>query len=190
MAQNRSALLASLPNLLTASRIVSAPLLAFAVLVADAPRMAAALVFLAGLSDLLDGTVARARGQASDLGQVLDPIADKILIVTALLLLLAARSLEGAGAWAVLIIVWRELLISGLREYLRLRGFPAPVTTLAKFKTAAQYSSVILLFAARVPFQYSAALSGSGTVLLWAAAALTLYTGADYLWHAWRQSWK
>jgi cardiolipin synthase (CMP-forming) len=190
MAQNRSALLAFLPNLLTASRIVAAPLLALAVLAAQAPRMAAVLVLFAALSDLLDGMVARASGQVSDLGEVLDPIADKILVVTALLLLLAERSVQGAGVWAVLTIVWRELLISGLREYVRLRGFPAPVSSLAKFKAAAQYLSVILLFAARIPSQYSAALSEAGAVLLWAAAALTLYTGADYLWHAWRQSWK
>ncbi len=179
----------SLPNILTASRIGVAPLLAFAVLSEPVPWFAASLVVWAALSDFLDGVIARASGQTSGLGAILDPIADKIFILTALLLLLADGILRGVHAWAVLIVVWRELLISDLRDSARLQGFGAPVSSLAKFKTALQFSSAIVLFASRVSSRYSEVLSDGGIGLLWAAAGLTLYTGAVYIWHAWRKTW-
>lgn len=190
MDQNRSTPGASLPNILTASRIAAAPLLAFTVLVADAPRLAATLVLLAALTDFFDGALARANRQITSLGAILDPIADKIFVVTALLVLLAEGALKGLSVWAILIIVWRELLISGLRDYTRFLGFPAPVSSLAKVKTGLQFSAVILLFIARVPSLNSEIISDAGTGLLWAAAGFTLYTGADYLWQAWRRAWK
>lgn len=190
MVLNRSAHPASLPNALTASRIAAAPLLAFAALTGQSPWIAAAIVLFAAITDLLDGMVARARGEMSELGAVLDPIADKIFVITALFLLVAGGMLKGVAVIAVLIILWRELLISGLRDYARFVGFPAPVSRLAKVKTAAQFASLFLLYAARVPSRDSEALAEAGGGLLWVASGLTLYTGGNYLWHAWRQTWK
>jgi CDP-diacylglycerol--glycerol-3-phosphate 3-phosphatidyltransferase len=188
MDRNRPAL--SPPNLLTASRIAAAPLLAWAVLTAQSRLLAAGLVLAAALTDLLDGAIARSTGRVSELGAVLDPVADKIFILTALALLLAEGLLSGVNASAVLIILWRELLISGLRDYARSQGLPASVSPLAKAKAAAQFFAAILLFASRVPGRNAQALLDAGIGLLWAAAGLALYTGADYLWRAWRQSWK
>lgn len=181
----------TLPNLFTALRIASAPMLALAVFSenVDQPKWVAAAILLFGtLTDLVDGPLARSTNQVSELGVILDPIADKILIVTALFLLCADGRLQGASLWPVLIIFWRELLISGLREYDK--RFRVLVSVPAKWKTAMQFSAAIFLFAARVPSHMSDALFAGGTVLLWVAAALTLYTGLAYIGQVWRQSWK
>jgi cardiolipin synthase (CMP-forming) len=190
MEQKRFERVTSVPNLLTASRIVAAPLLAFAVLAALPPYLAAALVVVAALTDFIDGRLARAGLDVSGMGAVLDPIADKIFIVTALILLLAEGVLTGINVWAVLIILWREFLISGLRDYARIQGASLPVTPLAKGKTAMQFASVIFLFAARVSWGNAETMFYAGAALLWTAAALTLYTGVDYLRRTWRQAWK
>jgi cardiolipin synthase len=89
-----------------------------------------------------------------------------------------------------LIILWREILISSLRDDARFEGHRASVSPVAKFKTAAQFFAVILLFASNVPSGKAGLLLDAGTCLLWASAGLALYTGADYLFHAWRGSWK
>jgi CDP-diacylglycerol--glycerol-3-phosphate 3-phosphatidyltransferase len=188
--RTRSASIFLLPNLLSASRIAAAPVLAWVVLTAQAPALAVAIVVAAALTDLLDGVAARATGQVSELGAVLDPIADKIFILTALWLLWGEVIIRGLSAWAVLIILWREILISGLRDYARFEGLSASVSPVAKLKTAAQLSTVVLLFAARVPSWKPDLLLGTGTDLLWVSAGLALYTGADYFLHAWRGSWK
>ena len=188
--RNRSAGIFSLPNLLSASRIAAAPTLAWAVLMAQAPPLAVGIVVAAALTDFLDGLVARATGQASDFGAVLDPIADKIFVLTALWLLWGDGVIHGLNAWAVLIILWREILIAGLRDYARFAGLRASVSPVAKLKTAAQFSAVILLFASRIPSWNLRLVVDAGTGLLWASAGLALYTGADYLLRAWRGSWK
>jgi cardiolipin synthase len=188
--RNRSTSLFLLPNLLSAARIATGPLLAWAVLTAQAPRLAVAIVIAAALSDLLDGLAARATGQVSEIGAVLDPIADKFFVLTALWLLWGESLIRGSTAWAVLIILWREVLISGLRDYARFGGLQASVSPVAKLKTSAQFSAVILLFASRVPYWKPDPLFEVGTGLLWASAGLALYTGGDYLLRAWRRSWK
>jgi cardiolipin synthase len=190
MGLNRSPHRLTLPNVLTTSRIAAAPFLAAAVLVTDMPIAASGIVIFAALTDMLDGSLARAMNQASTVGVILDPIADKIFMLTAFFLLCADGTLRGIALWPALIIIWRELLISGLREYRSGIGLRISVSRSAKLKTAIQFSSVISLFLARVPSQASEIFLESGTFLLWAAAALTLYTGADYAWQAWRQSWK
>lgn len=187
--RNRSSIL-SLPNLLSASRIVAAPVLAWAVLTARAPALAVGIVFTAALTDFFDGLVARFTGQGSDFGAVLDPIADKIFILTALWLLWGEGVIRGLSAWAVLIILWREILIAGLRAHARLEGLRASVSPVAKFKTAAQFFAVILLFASHIPSWNPGLLLDAGSGLLWASAGLALYTGGDYLFRAWRGSWK
>jgi CDP-diacylglycerol--glycerol-3-phosphate 3-phosphatidyltransferase len=169
---------------------VAAPVLAWVVLTAQAPVLAVAIVVAAALTDLLDGLAARATGQVSELGAVLDPIADKIFILTALWLLWGEGTIRGLSAWAVLIILWREILVSGLRDYARSEGLSAAVSPVAKLKTAAQFSTVVLLFASRVPPWKPDLLLCAGTDLLWLSACLALYTVADYSLHAWRGSWK
>jgi CDP-diacylglycerol--glycerol-3-phosphate 3-phosphatidyltransferase len=188
--RNRSTSLFLLPNLLSAARIATGPVLAWAVLTAQAPGLALAIVVAAAVSDFLDGLAARATGQVSELGAVLDPIADKIFVLTALWLLWGESLIRGSTAWAVLIILWREVLISGLRDYARFEGLQASVSSVAKLKTATQFSAVVLLFASRVPYWKPGLLFEAGTALLWVSAGLALYTGADYLLRAWRGSWK
>lgn len=187
--RNRSSIL-SLPNLLSASRLAAAPLLAWAALVAETPLLAAGIVVAAALTDLLDELAARATGQVSELGAVLDPIADKVFVLTALWLLWGQSVIHGLSAWAVLIILWREILIASLRAYARFDGHRASVSPLAKLKTAAQYFALILLFASTVPSWKAGLLLDAGIGLLWVSASLALYTGGDYLFRAWRGSWK
>jgi CDP-diacylglycerol--glycerol-3-phosphate 3-phosphatidyltransferase len=192
MDQNRNRLspLFLLPNLLSMFRLAAAPMLAWAVIAWQTPAIAIGIVIAAALTDLLDGHCARATGQVSEVGAVLDPIADKIFILTALSLLWGESIIRGANAWAVLIILWREVLISGLRDYARFEGHQAPVSRVAKFKTASQFSAVVLLFASRVPSFQPDLLLEAGTGLLWVSAGLAIYTGADYLWRAGRGTWK
>ena len=188
--ENRPTSLFLLPNVLSASRIAGAPVLAWAVLSAQAPALALAIVAAAALADLLDGLAARATGQVSEFGAVLDPIADKIFILTALWLLWGDGVIRGSSAWAALIILWREILISGLRDYARFEGLPASVSAVAKLKTAAQFTAALLLFGSRLQFLEPDRLLQAGIYLLWVSAGLALYTGADYLLRAWRGSWK
>ncbi len=189
MHQSRSRVL-TLPNALSASRIAAAPLLAWAVLTGQPPGFAAGLVAAAGLTDLLDGIAARGLGEVSELGAILDQAADKTFILTALWLLWGEGVIGGATAWPALIVLWREIMVSGLRDYARQRGAGAQVSRLAKAKTGAQFFAVILLFSSRVPFSGAEACLQAGAGLIWAAAGLALYTGADYFWRAWRQTWK
>ena len=188
--KNRFSSFFLLPNLLSMFRFAAAPMLAWAVLVSQTPALAIGIVLAAALTDLLDGHCARAIGQVSELGGVLDPIADKIFILTALSLLWSEGVIRGASAWAVLIILWREVLISSLRDYARFEGHQVPVSRVAKFKTASQFCTVVLLFASRVPSLQPDLLLEAGTCLLWISAGLALYTGADYLLRAGRGSWK
>ncbi len=190
MDKNRSSPLILLPNLLSMFRLVAAPVLAWSVLLSQTPAVAIGIVLAAALTDFLDGHCARATGQVSELGAVLDPIADKTFILTALSLLWGESIIRGPNAWAVLIILWREVLISGLRDYARFEGHQASVSRVAKFKTASQFSAVVLLFASRVPSLQPDLLLEAGTDLLWVSAGLALYTGADYLLRLGRGSWK
>jgi cardiolipin synthase (CMP-forming) len=180
----------SLPNLLTASRIAAAPALAFAVLAGQPPELAAGIAAAAAATDLFDGAVARLQGKTSRFGAILDPIADKVFILTAFVLLIAAGTLGGFAIWAVLIVLWREIIVAALRDFARLQAQAASVSWLGKIKTVAQFLAVIALFASRVPGPGSGFLFEAGAGLLWAAAGLALYSGADYLWRARRRSWK
>jgi cardiolipin synthase (CMP-forming) len=180
----------SLPNLLTGSRIAAAPLLAFTVLAGQPPEFAAGVALAAAATDLFDGAVARLQGRTSEFGAGLDPIADKVFILTALMLLIAAGTLRGAAVWAALILLWRETIVTGLRGCALTHGQAAPVSSAAKIKTAAQFLAVIALFGARASWPGSEALVYAGVGLLWVAAGFALYSGADYLWRSGRRSWK
>lgn len=170
-------------TLLTTARMLS--VIPFAALfLANAPwnMKAAFVVFvLAALTDFLDGFIARRRGEVSALGAALDPLADKLLIAAALFLLARNGVIRDAGIFAALIILLREILVGGLREALAQQGNSLPVTSLAKAKTAAQLVAVGFLLAAAPGGFADPRLAPLADGFLWLAAALTLWTGADYV---------
>jgi cardiolipin synthase len=178
---------ASIPNLLTYGRIAAVPLLAAALVVfpGDTGRwIAAGLFAAASITDFLDGYLARRLKQQSALGRMLDPIADKLLVGITLLMLVYDGTLSGVGIWAALIILGREIVVSGLREFLAELNVLLHVSWLAKWKTVVQ---MVALFGLLVGPALDPLLGTDGvllwgaSVLLWIAAALTLYTGFDYL---------
>lgn len=184
-------MLSDLPNVLTLLRIVAVPLLVGLVMWrTPATDASACVVFvLAGITDYLDGHLARARRQQSDLGRMLDPIADKLLVGASLMVLAASQRLPYGGLYAAIAILLREIFVSGLREYLGGVRITLPVTRLAKWKTGLQMVAIGMLLAgdetARLlGLNLPVALLGS--VVLWAAAAATLITGWDYLTSALR----
>jgi cardiolipin synthase len=180
-------MLSDLPNVLTLSRIAVIPVLV--VLAAlrrpDADVLACALFSLAGITDYFDGKLARNRGQASDLGRMLDPIADKLLVGATLMMLIGLNRMSAAGLYPAIIIMLREILVSGLREYLAGISVGLPVTRLAKWKTGFQMGALGTLLAgdsgAVVLHLSWLPVTAIGEGMLWVAALLTLMTGWDYL---------
>ena len=180
-------MLTDLPNLLTLSRIAAIPLLiALVAFHTPATNCAACVVFgLAGLTDYLDGRLARGRSQTSDIGRMLDPIADKLLVAATLMLLVGQGRLSTLGLYPAIVIMLREILVSGLREYLAGLRIGLPVTTLSKWKTGVQMGALGTLLAgddtAAILHISFLPVSNIGEIMLWAAACLTLWTGWDYL---------
>ena len=176
-----------LPNILTLSRILAVPLLVALLWPADADRawslgylLAFGLYCLMGITDYFDGYLARAQGTVSKLGIFLDPIADKIMVGAVILILCANRNIQGAHIIAALVILLREIAVSGLREFLAGLRISVPVSRLAKWKTALQLVSLgALILAGGLP--HIAFIQMFGLVTLWAAAIITLVTGWDYL---------
>ena len=178
----------SLPNILTYGRIAAVPVvvgLLFWHGFFAGPlwlRWVALAVFIAaGVTDFLDGYFARIWGQVSSLGRMLDPIADKLLVASCLLMLSADETIRGWTLFAAVIILCREILVSGLREYLAELRVGVPVTRLAKWKTSAQLVAVGFLVAGEAGDQVIPMVSQIGVWLLWLSAMLTLYTGYDYM---------
>ncbi len=171
------------PNLLTYGRILAVPLVAGALLWnTDASRWVAFGLFtLAAITDFFDGWLARAWRQQSALGRMLDPIADKLLVAGVLLMLTANGTIDHAHVWAAFIILLREVLVSGLREFLGQLQVSVPVTWLAKWKTAIQLVAIGLLIIGPAVEAYVPHAVNIGLVGLWVAALLTLYTGYDYM---------
>jgi cardiolipin synthase len=174
--------LTSLPNLLTLSRIAAVPLVVgLLYMPGNEARWCACVLFsAAGVTDWLDGHMARRWQQQSDIGRFLDPIADKLLVAATLLMLTAGGRLPTGALLPALVILCRELLVSGLREYLAGLRVGLPVSRLAKWKTFIQMLAIGFLIVgnagpAVIPVK---AIGGS---LLWLAAILTLITGYDYL---------
>ncbi len=180
-------MLTDLPNVLTLSRIAAIPLLVVLVAVRTpvADLMACIVFSAAAITDYFDGKLARERQQLSDLGRMLDPIADKLLVGAALMMLVGTARLSEAGLYPAIVIMLREILVSGLREYLAGVRVGLPVTRLAKWKTGFQMGALGTLLAGNA----SAVLlhmpwlpvSLIGETMLWVAALLTLVTGWDYL---------
>ncbi len=177
----------ALPNLLTYGRIAAVPAVVAAMYWQDILQgglwlrwVALAIFIVAGVTDILDGYLARMWGQQSNFGRMLDPIADKLLVSSCLLMLAADGTIRGWSLWAAIVILCREILVSGLREYLAELRVSVPVTQLAKWKTTLQLVSVGFLLAGEAGDEIVPVVSLTGLVLLWLSALLTLYTGWDY----------
>lgn len=175
-------MLTSLPNLLTLSRIAVLPLLVGAFYL-DSPwsNMVACAVFAgASLTDYLDGWLARTYQQTSSLGRFLDPVADKIMVAVALMMLVADARITGLMVLPALVILCREILVSGLREFLAELQVGLPVSRLAKWKTAIQMIAISFLLLGDAGPSWLP-VTRIGEISLWLAAGLTLITGYDYL---------
>ena len=149
----------------------------------DFARWLALFLFIgASVTDYFDGYLARAWQQTSNIGRMLDPIADKLLVSTCLLLLAADtdRTIAGWSLWAAIIILCREILVSGLREYLAALKVSVPVTRLAKWKTTIQMFAIGFLLAGPAGDKIMPHTTEVGITLLWISAIVTLYTGYDY----------
>ncbi len=173
-----------LPNLLTYGRMVAVPVVAACLFAPDdfGMRWLALAVFVtAGITDFFDGYLARVWQQQSSLGRMLDPIADKLLVAASLLMLVADRSITGYSIWAAIVILCREILVSGLREFLAELRVSVPVSTVAKWKTTLQLVAIGFLIAGPAGERLIPGTVDIGLVLLWVAAVLTLYTGWDYM---------
>ena len=176
-----------IPNILTIGRIIIVPIF---VLTFFIPGLFGDLIpfflfILASFTDYLDGLLARFFKEESKLGELLDPIADKIIVSTALILLVMNNTIKNYEVIAAIIILTREILISGLREFLAKASVSMEVTSLSKLKTFLQMLSIALLLTGEsgnklINFQdYNA--QTIGIILLWLSAILTLYTGYDYV---------
>ena len=185
----------ALPNLLTYARIVAVPIVVGCMYWQSILEyglwlrwVALAIFIAAGITDVLDGYVARTYAQQSSFGRMLDPIADKLLVSSCLLMLAADGTIRGWSLWAAIVILCREILVSGLREYLAELRVGVPVTTLAKWKTTAQLVAIGFLLAGDAGDAVVSSVIGVaapyvtmiGLTLLWISALVTLYTGYDY----------
>src|SRR6202051_55836 len=177
----------ALPNILTYARIAAVPVvvgLLYWQNIFDGAlwlRWVALAIFIAaGITDILDGYFARSLGQQSSFGRMLDPIADKLLVASCLLMLAADETIRGWSLWAAIVILCREILVSGLREYLAELRVSVPVTRLAKWKTTAQLVAIGFLLAGQAGDAIIPVVTVTGLTLLWISAIVTLYTGYDY----------
>ena len=177
----------ALPNLLTYGRIVAVPAVVAAMYWQDVLQgglwlrwVALAIFIVAAVTDILDGYFARIWGQQSSFGRMLDPIADKLLVSSCLLMLAADGTIRGWSLWAAIVILCREILVSGLREYLAELRVSVPVTQLAKWKTTLQLVAIGFLLAGAAGDRIVPVVTPAGLTLLWLSALLTLYTGWDY----------
>ena len=167
----------NLPNMLTISRIVVIPVIFLSIYIHNTlwDILAGVLFVVAAVTDYFDGYLARSRNQISLFGRLLDPIADKLLVVAALLIIVANNMVCNISFIPVMVILCREVLVSGLREFLANVKVSMPVTRLAKWKTGFQMTSIgFILFGAYEPFRYI------GEFLLWIAGVLTFITGYEY----------
>ena len=176
-----------IPNILTIGRMILVPVFigTFYLPGAMGNWIPFIIFVLASFTDFLDGLLARLYKEESKLGELLDPIADKIIVASALILLVMDNTIESYEVIAAIIIMIREILISGLREFLAKVQITMPVTDLAKFKTFIQMFAIATLLTGESGNKilnfgdYNA--HSIGIALLWLAAFLTIYTGYDYV---------
>ncbi|SVC35995.1 uncharacterized protein METZ01_LOCUS288849 [marine metagenome] len=176
-----------IPNYLTIGRIIIVPVFVTTFYLPGfyGDIIPFALFLIASFTDFLDGLLARMYKEESELGELLDPIADKIIVATALILLVMNETIQNYEVIAAITILTREILVSGLREFLAKEKIKLPVSNLAKMKTFLQMFAIAILLTGEtgnkiVNFQdYNA--QTIGIILLWLSAFLTLYTGYEYL---------
>jgi cardiolipin synthase (CMP-forming) len=174
----------TLPNILTYGRLMAVPAVAALLFWPEdhwSRWFALAIFIAAGITDYFDGYFARLYAQQSALGRMLDPIADKLLVSASLLMLVADETIGGNHLWAAMVILCREILVSGLREFLAELKVSVPVSRIAKYKTVLQMVAVGFLIAGPAGELVLRGTVAIGLMLLWIAAMLTLYTGWDYL---------
>jgi cardiolipin synthase len=173
-------MLTDLPNLLTLSRIIIIPVLVgLFYLDGDGWRWVSVVLFtLAGVTDYFDGYLARKWAQISAFGRFLDPIADKLLVAAVILMLVATGRIRGLVVLPALVILCREVMVSGLREFLAQVNVGVPVSRLAKWKTALQLIALGILIVGDAAGDWT---QWVGELGLWIAAAITIVTGYDYL---------
>ena len=174
----------NLPNILTYGRVAAVPVVVALLFWPDedwARWSALGVYVVAAITDFFDGYLARAWSQQSSLGRMLDPIADKLRVAAALLMLSADGALAGASLWAAIVILCREILVSGLREYLAELRVSVPVTAVAKWKTTVQLVALGFLIVGPAGEKIFPGVHIVGIGMLWIAAMLTLYTGWDYM---------
>ncbi len=188
----------TIPNILTTLRLFAAPGVAVMFLYFDRPWadwLALVLFVGAALTDYIDGYLARAWGQQTRFGAMLDPIADKAMVLIAIVVITGYSGMKPSLILPATVILFREVCVSGLREYLGAKAGLLAVTRLAKWKTTAQMVAIAVLFlgtgldyvtqsSGKVPLWSGSAATSVGTVLIWIAAALTLVTGIDYFMKA------
>jgi len=172
----------NLPNILTLSRIALIPVMValFYWPSKEANWILVTLFLYASITDFLDGFIARQRSQISTLGRFLDPLADKLLVSAVLLMLVGENRIIGINLIPAVIILCREILVSGLREFLANFQQKIPVSYLAKWKTVFQMVALLALLSGVSPIMHV------GIATLWIAALLTLISGYDYLRHSMR----
>ena len=177
----------ALPNLLTFGRIAAIPAVVACLYWQEIPQhgewlrwVALAIFISAGVTDILDGYFARKYGDFTTFGRMLDPIADKLLVASCLLMLAADGTIRGWSLWAAIVILCREILVSGLREYLAELRVSVPVTKLAKWKTTIQLVAIGFLLAGEAGDLVVPVVTQTGLLLLWISAIFTIYTGWDY----------
>src|SRR5437868_8042680 len=176
----------SLPNTLTYARIAAVPAVVACMYGSDILQgglwlrwVALAIFIAAAITDFFDGYFARMWGQQTTFGRMLDPIADKLLVASCLLMLAANGTIRGWSLWAAIVILCREILVSGLREYLAELRVSVPVTRLAKWKTTAQLVAIGFLLAGQAGDQTIPVVTLTGLTPLWVAASVTACTGHD-----------
>ena len=175
-------MLITISNLITISRIIIIPIILLLIYMQGPVSgwIAFFLFFLAGISDYFDGYIARIRKEISNFGTFLDPIADKLLVSSVILILTSKGIISNFDTIPALIILLREIAVSGFREFLAGIKISLPVSRVAKFKTASQLTALGFLILSEggiiiLPILFF------GKILLWIAGLLTLYTGYDYL---------
>jgi len=173
----------TIPNILTLSRILVIPVLVASFFLEQplGSHVAFVTFALAGITDFFDGYLARATGSVSKIGIFLDPIADKLMVAAVIVMVVYAQWVTDVHVIAAVIIMCRELLVSGLREFLAGAQVSVPVTMLAKWKTTVQMLALGMLVWSKGAAEFGLPAQEIGIAALWVAAVLTLYTGYDYL---------
>jgi CDP-diacylglycerol--glycerol-3-phosphate 3-phosphatidyltransferase len=172
------------PNILTLCRIATAPVLIYLLLVPDpvAAALAAAIFFIATITDFLDGYIARSYGSGTTLGKFLDPLADKVVVISALIMLAGTPQLPRVPAWIVAVLVVREIMVTGLRAIAAAEGVVMAAEELGKYKMVLQSIAIQGLLIRYTYFYID--FFAAGMFILWIATGLSVWSGVDYFLRA------